>query len=164
MTYTPHQQYAQPAGDVPLSAPLYGASAPDAVIRFFKKYATFSGRASRSEYWWWVLVNNIVTILSYLVLALAGSTGTTGTTGTGPGPLIALILLGIWLLATLVPGAALTVRRLQDANFSGWMALLGLIPLVGGIILLVFVLMAPEPEGQWFDQPANIQEQTLASN
>ncbi|MDQ0616768.1 DUF805 domain-containing protein [Arthrobacter globiformis] len=150
MTYTPQQQYAQPAGDVPLWAPLYGASAPDAVIRFFKKYATFSGRASRSEYWWWELVNTIVTILFYLVLGLTDANGT-GEASAGP-----LILLGLWLMATIVPEMALTVRRLHDANLSGWIALLGLIPLVGGIIVLVFVLMGPKPEGQRFDQSASI--------
>lgn len=45
-----------------LSAPLYGASFPQAVSRFFRKYATFSGRASRSEYWWWVLANTLVAV------------------------------------------------------------------------------------------------------
>lgn len=155
MTYTQHQQYAPRAGDMPLWAPLYGASAPDAVLRFFKKYATFSGRASRSEYWWWALVNNIVTILLYFIAVLAD---TNGTADVGPG------LLAVWLLATIVPGVALTVRRLHDANLSGWLVLLGLIPLVGGIILLVFVLMAPKPEGQRFDRPASVQEHALAGN
>ncbi|MDQ0616755.1 DUF805 domain-containing protein [Arthrobacter globiformis] len=148
MTYTPQQEYSRPANDPPLSAPLYGASAPEAVIRFFKKYATFSGRASRSEYWWWVLVNNIVTIVFYLIL---GSTDLNATDETSPGLQIALILLGVWMLATVIPGAALLVRRLHDANLSGWMSLLGLIPLIGAIILLVLVLMGPEPDGQRFD-------------
>lgn len=138
-------------GNVPLSAPLYGASAPDAVTRFFKKYATFSGRASRSEYWWWELVNNIVTILFYLLLVLSDSNGIGEASS---GTLIAF-LWGVWLLATTVPGVALIVRRLHDANLSGWMAFLGLIPLAGGIILLVFALTGPDPEGQRFDQPAS---------
>jgi len=161
MTYTPQQQYAEPAGDVALSAPLYGASAPDAVIRFFKKYATFSGRASRSEYWWWVFANNVVTILLFLILVLTDSNGTGEAS---PGNVIALILLGLWVLATIVPGVALIVRRLHDANFSGWMSLLWLIPLVGGIILFVFVLMGPKSEGQRFDRSAPVPEQALAGN
>ncbi|MDQ1058399.1 uncharacterized membrane protein YhaH (DUF805 family) [Arthrobacter globiformis] len=150
MTYTQQQQHSRPASYTPLSAPLYGASAPDAFIRFFKKYATFSGRASRSEYWWWVLVNSIVTILFYLVLGL---TSPNGTGEASPGLLIALILLSVWVLVTIVPGVALLVRRLHDANLSGWMALLGLIPLIGGIILLVLVLIGPKPDAQRFDQP-----------
>jgi uncharacterized membrane protein YhaH (DUF805 family) len=157
MTHTPQQQYVESI-DVPLWAPLYGASAPDAVIRFFKKYATFSGRASRSEYWWMILVNGVVSNLFYLLAVLAGINDA------DVGSVIALGLLGAWLLATILPGVALIVRRLHDANLSGWMALLGLIPLAGGIILLVFVLMGPKPEGQRFDHPASVQEQALAGN
>jgi uncharacterized membrane protein YhaH (DUF805 family) len=162
VTYTPQQQYAQPAVGAPLSTPLspplYGASAPDAVTRFFKKYATFSGRASRSEYWWWALVNNIVTIPIYFVLALTDSYGTGEASPVLP---TVLILLDVWLLATIVPGVALFVRRVHDAKLSGWMLLLGLIPLVGGIILLVFVLMGPRPEGQRFDRPASVRDAFL---
>jgi uncharacterized membrane protein YhaH (DUF805 family) len=148
MTYSLHQEYAQPDVDVPLWAPLYRASAPDAVIRFFKKYAMFSGRASRCEYWWWVLVNGIVTALLYFSAVLAGINDVMA------GVMIALGLLGAWLLATLVPGVALIVRRLHDANFSGWMALLLLFPILGGVTVLVFVLMDAKPGGQRFDQPA----------
>jgi uncharacterized membrane protein YhaH (DUF805 family) len=147
MTYSLHQEYAQPDAEVPLWAPHYRASAPDAVIRFFKKYATFTGRASRCEYWWWVLVNAIVVTLLYLIAAYAGIAESPAIM------VIALVLLGAWMLGTFVPGLALLVRRLHDANFSGWMALLGLIPLVGGIVLLVFVVMDAKPEGQQFDQP-----------
>ena len=147
MTYSLHQEYAKPDADVPLWAPLYRASPSDAVIRFFKKYATFSGRASRTEYWWWALANGIVTILLYLTAVLTGINDLTA------GMMIALSLLGAWLLATLVPGWALIVRRLHDVNLSGWMALLLLVPLVGSIVVLVFVLMDAKPEGQRFDQP-----------
>ena len=157
MTYAPQQQYVESV-DVPLWAPLYGASAPVAVIRFSKKYATFSGRASRSEYWWMILVNGVVSNLSYLLAVLAG------VNDANVAAVIALGLLIVWTLATLVPGVALVVRRLHDANYSGWMALLGLIPLAGGIVLLVFVLMGPKPEGQQFDRPGSVQTQALFVN
>jgi uncharacterized membrane protein YhaH (DUF805 family) len=150
MTYAPQRQYVETI-NVPLWAPLYGASAPDAVIRFFKKYATFSGRASRSEYWWMILVNGVISNLFYLLAVLAG---------VNDANVVAVIALGLlvaWGLATLVPGLALVVRRLHDASFSGWMALLGLIPLAGGIIILVFVLMGPKAEGQRFDRPDSVQ-------
>ncbi|WP_426225158.1 DUF805 domain-containing protein [Pseudarthrobacter sp. DSP2-3-2b1] len=146
MTFTPQQQYAQPAGEVPLSAPLYGASLPDAVIRFFKKYGTFSGRASRSEYWWWVLVNGIFIILFYAAAVLAGINQSE------VGLMIALSLASSWLLATLVPAWALTARRLHDINLSGWLGLLVLIPFFGAIVLIVFTVMDAKPEGQRFDQ------------
>jgi uncharacterized membrane protein YhaH (DUF805 family) len=64
---------------------------------------------------------------------------------------VGLILAIIWFLAVLIPSLAVTVRRLHDGNFSGWMMLLGLIPLAGGIILLVLTLMEPKPEGARFD-------------
>ena len=156
MTYAPQQQYtAHPAGVVPLAAPLYGASLPDAVSRFFKKYATFTGRASRSEYWWWALVSGLVSFVLNLIMLVGGAAGaTTGSAGTsvpGPGYIIGLILAVIWFAAVIVPSLALIVRRLHDANFSGWMALLGLVPFVGGIILIVFTVMEPKPAGQRFD-------------
>ena len=155
--------YAAPAypgmasGPVPLWAPLYGASLPDAVSRFFKKYATFSGRASRSEYWWWALVSGIVSLVLNIFMFVAGYAGATlqpdGTSVPGPGYFVGFILACIWFLAVLIPSLAVSARRLHDANYSGWMLLLGLVPLVGGIILLVFTLMDSKPEGQRFDKP-----------
>jgi len=145
------------AGPVPLWAPLYGASLPEAVSRFFKKYATFSGRASRSEYWWWTLVASIISLVLNVVMLVGGSAGATlrpdGTSVPGPGYVVGLVLAAIWFLAVLVPSLALTVRRLHDANYSGWMYLLVLIPLAGPIIVFVFILMGPKPEGQRFDEP-----------
>lgn len=158
MTYAPQQQYAAPpAGAVPLAAPLYGASLPDAVSRFFKKYATFSGRASRSEYWWWALVSGVVSMILNFSMLAAGVPGAKmaadGTSVPGPGYIIVLILAVIWFAAVIVPSLALIVRRLHDANFSGWMALLGLVPFAGGIILIVFTVMESKPAGQRFDAP-----------
>jgi uncharacterized membrane protein YhaH (DUF805 family) len=154
------QPQAWKAGEPPLWAPYYGASLPVAMKRFFKKYATFSGRASRSEYWWWALVSFIVSILLNVIMLIGGSAGAkisaSGASVPGPGYTIGLILTGIWLVAVIVPSLALTVRRLHDVNFSGWMVLLGLVPLVGGIILLVFTLMDSKPEGQRFDVPGSV--------
>lgn len=144
------------AGPVPLWAPLYGASLPEAVSRFFKKYATFTGRASRSEYWWWVLISVIVSVVVN-VLMLAGTIGAklgpNGTSVPGPAYAVGLILAVIWCLAVAVPSLALTVRRLHDANFSGWMILLGFVPLAGPFIILAFTLTDSKPEGQRFDAP-----------
>ncbi|MFE4226488.1 DUF805 domain-containing protein [Arthrobacter sp. NPDC056886] len=145
------------AGPVPLWAPLYGASLPEAVARFFRKYATFSGRASRSEYWWWALVSGIVSLVLNIFMFTAGYAGATllpdGSSAPGPGYFVGLILAFVWFLAVLIPSLAVSARRLHDANYSGWMLLLGLVPLVGGIVLLVFTLMDSKPEGQRFDKP-----------
>ena len=73
----------------------------------------------------------------------------------GPGAIIGYILLGIWGLATIVPSLALVVRRLHDGNFSGWLVLIVLVPFLGALALLVFMILGSNPAGQRFDQPAS---------
>lgn len=153
------QQQTIPAGSaVPLWAPYYGAPIGEAARRFFKKYATFTGRASRSEYWWWTLISAVVSIVLNIIMSVAGSAGATvndaGTMVPGPGMVVGVILLVVWGLAVIVPSLALVVRRLHDANFSGWMILIGLVPFLGGLALLIFMFLPPKPEGQRFDVPA----------
>ena len=98
----------------------------EAVKAVFSKYATFEGRAQRSEYWWFVLFNLIVSILLNILAPGHGH-------GMGGG------LLGmIWSLATLLPSLAVGARRLHDTDRSGWWLLIGLVPLVGLIVLIVF--------------------------
>jgi uncharacterized membrane protein YhaH (DUF805 family) len=141
---------AVPAEQVPLSAPLPGATIGQAVTRFFKKYATFSGRASRSEYWWWVLVNFIVTgVLTGL--AYTGTSFTEEGMVTGPLYWVFIVLSSAWGLAVIIPTLALIWRRLHDTNRPGGWFFLVFIPLVGGIILLVFVLLPSDPAGARFD-------------
>ncbi|GAB13683.1 DUF805 domain-containing protein [Arthrobacter globiformis] len=156
--YPQQQAYQAAAGEPPLWAPYYGAPFPVAVRRFFKKYATFSGRASRSEYWWWVLVAAVVGIIINIITAVGGSAGATvaanGTAVPGPGATVGLVVAIIWGLATIVPSLALTVRRLHDVNVSGWLVLLGLVPFLGAIALLVLTILPSKPEGQRFDVPA----------
>lgn len=152
--YPPQQQSWQ--GEPPLWAPYYGASFPVAVKRVFKKYATFSGRASRSEYWWWTLASVAVTIVLNIIMgAGATSSSVSGSATAGPGAMIGMILLVIWGLGTLVPSIALTVRRLHDVNFSGLLLLLILVPFLGALAVLVFSLLPANPAGQRFDQPTS---------
>ena len=84
----------------------------DAISNIFSHYADFSGRARRSEYWWFVLLNAILTCIPYVGI--------------------------IWMLAAMIPGLSVAVRRLHDIGKSGWFLLLGLIPLVGGILLIIW--------------------------
>ncbi|AWB47543.1 DUF805 domain-containing protein [Gemmobacter aquarius] len=112
-----------------------------AVKSVFSNYATFSGRASRSEFWWWVLFSIIVSgILTYIDLTLLGSGDLQSTAGDGGiGFSLNLGLLGgLWTLATVLPAIALGARRLHDVGQSGWMLLLSIVPLLGWIVLLVF--------------------------
>jgi uncharacterized membrane protein YhaH (DUF805 family) len=151
----PYPQQNWPGGEPPLWAPYYGAPFPAAVKRFFKKYTVFSGRASRSEYWWWALVSAVVGIVLNIIVG-AGSTATTSTglsSSPGPGSTFGFILVGIWTLATIIPSIALAVRRLHDGNFSGWLLLLGLVPFLGTLAVLVFMILPSNPAGQRFDQP-----------
>jgi uncharacterized membrane protein YhaH (DUF805 family) len=136
----------------PLWAPYYGAPFPAAFQRFFKKYATFSGRASRSEYWWWMLLSVVVSIVLNVIIGAGSSTSSYGSTG-GPGTAIGGILALIWGLGTIIPGLALAVRRLHDVNMSGWLLLIALVPLLGAVALLVFMILPSSPGGQRFDRP-----------
>lgn len=100
------------ANEPPLWMPWYGISFPQAIVRFFKKYATFSGRASRSEYWWTFLFLILVQIAFNLLDAIAGGSGFITT------------LSGLWSLAVLVPTLAISVRRLHDTDKAGpWLFL-----------------------------------------
>ncbi|MGR0158789.1 DUF805 domain-containing protein [Paenarthrobacter nitroguajacolicus] len=150
------QPYAAQTGEPPLWAPYYGAPIGAAVKRFFKKYTAFSGRASRSEYWWVALVLGVVGFVLQIltgILGAAGSTTTSSGTVPGPGAVVGLILIVVFYLAILIPSIALLVRRLHDGNFSGWIVLIGLIPGLGGIALFIFALLPSNPAGQRFDQP-----------
>ncbi|MCD4851932.1 DUF805 domain-containing protein [Arthrobacter sp. AK01] len=151
------QPYAAEAGEPPLWAPYYGAPIGAAVKRFFKKYADFTGRASRSEYWWWTLVSVIVSSVFNILAGVVGAAGATvsdsGTVVLGGGAYVFYALLGIWGLATIVPSIALLIRRLHDGNFSGLLALLILIPGLGALAVFVLALLPSNPAGQRFDQP-----------
>lgn len=101
------------------------------MIEPLRKYATFSGRARRQEYWWFFLF----TLLVYIGLSIIDAVfvGAERVAEMGFGPLTAIATL-----AFLVPSIAVGIRRLHDRDKSGWWLLLGLVPLIGGIILLVW--------------------------
>ncbi|MGA8790337.1 MAG: DUF805 domain-containing protein [Paenarthrobacter sp.] len=147
------EQYAAQTGEPPLWAPYYGAPIGAAVKRFFKKYTAFSGRASRSEYWWWTLVNAVVLIVFQILMTTGLSVDADGTPVFGAGYMVGVALLGIWGLATIIPSIALVIRRLHDGNFSGLFALLLLIPFAGQLAVLIMSLLPSNPAGQRFDQP-----------
>ncbi|GAA2248690.1 DUF805 domain-containing protein [Herbiconiux moechotypicola] len=144
-----------PATAVPLDAPYYNAPIGAAFTRFFTKYGTFSGRASRSEYWWWYLISVIVnTVFNILAFTLGGyGMQLDGTYATpSAGAVVIFVLWGLWALAVIVPSLALLARRLHDTDRSAGWIFIGFVPFVGGIILLVFTLLAPVPAGARFDR------------
>ena len=141
------------SGQAPLDAPLRGASFGQAFTRFFRKYVTFHGRASRSEFWWWFLANFVISGVLYGISYTMGTPMTINESGV-PTPVYtaALIPYTLWGLATFIPWLALSWRRLHDTNRSGAWWFIGLIPFVGGIILLVLFLLPPDPAGTRFDR------------
>ena len=99
---------------------------PQAIKVCFSKYVDFSGRASRPEFWWFALF----IFLGSLVLSLVSNT-----------------LSGIFGLATLLPSLAAGARRLHDTDRTAWWLLLSLVPLVGTIVLIVFLVQkSSQPE------------------
>lgn len=117
-------------GEPPLDQPYYGAPLLAAVRRFWTKYATFSGRASRAEFWWWCLV----------ALAVDGVLG--GLRGVdGPVGMVLGTIEVIWTCSTIVPTLALLWRRLHDANHSGLWGLAPIIAAAVGGVLAVFGFM-----------------------
>ncbi|MDH6194109.1 uncharacterized membrane protein YhaH (DUF805 family) [Mycobacterium frederiksbergense] len=126
-----------------LTLPLYGATFSQAVSRFFHSYARFSGRASRSEYWWATLALGMVALLCGAFVAIAGDNSTLS--------ILSLVILVAFVLACMVPSWALMVRRLHDADLSGWMSLLILLPYIGSVIQIVFGVLPSKPLGERFD-------------
>lgn len=113
------------------------------------KFADFSGRARRREYWTFVLVNCLIALL-LLTLGLTFGEDSPASN----------IMVTIFYLIMLVPNLSVSVRRLHDIGKSGWYTFLSLIPLIGGLILLIWSLMDSEPgENQYGKNPKEGQEQ-----
>ena len=119
----------------------HSAEANYGIIDWFTKclrnYVSFSGRARRKEYWYFFLVQMGVVIIAMILDAIIFSSET--------GLFYIVAALGLFL-----PGLAVTIRRLHDTSRSGWWFLIGVVPLIGSIILLVFLASDTKPEiNQW---------------
>ena len=105
-------------------------------LNVLKQYAVFKGRARRKEYWFFILFNLIASVVLTVIDFMTGLLD--AELGIG-------LLSGLYSLAVLVPSLAVTVRRLHDTDRSGWWLLIGLVPLIGAIVLLVFMLLDGTP-------------------
>ena len=110
----------------------------DAIKTCFHKYATFDGRASRAEYWWFALFYTIVYVVALVIDLAAGTT---------------FVFILIVSLGLLLPTVAAGVRRLHDVGKSGWWYLIALIPFIGGIWLLVLCVQAGTPGQNQYGPP-----------
>jgi uncharacterized membrane protein YhaH (DUF805 family) len=109
-------------------------SFPEAVRVCLSKYVTFTGRARRSEYWWFVLFASLVTLVASAIDFSANI-------------IVFQVIVG---LALLLPELAVAVRRLHDTDRSGWWLFIVLVPVIGGIVLLVFFLIDSDPHTNRF--------------
>jgi uncharacterized membrane protein YhaH (DUF805 family) len=118
-------------------------------LSVLKKYATFQGRARRSEYWTFSLINLAISlVLSILGYLTQGGSGEVGFFG---------IISTLYGLAVLIPGLAVTVRRLHDVGKNGWWIFIVLVPLIGWILLLVFLITDSDPgDNQYGPNPKGI--------
>ena len=129
-------QYARPVFTVTGSTKSTGPFA--AIKSFFAHYATFNGRSSRAEFWW---------VQLFLVVLM----GVANALGDMAASLIALAFLGL-----VVPTLALLVRRLHDANLGGGFLALALIPFVGPLLILIFMLLPSNSRGARFDRSVTV--------
>jgi uncharacterized membrane protein YhaH (DUF805 family) len=102
----------------------------------WKKYATFSGRARRGEYWSFVLINIVITVLLAIPYAVTAKSGSTS-------PLV--YLPGAFELIIIIPTLAVLVRRLHDSGRSGGWFFIGLVPFIGGLWLFILTLLGGTP-------------------
>ncbi|WP_333613671.1 DUF805 domain-containing protein [Psychrobacter sp.] len=123
----------------------HSAEANYGIMDWFKKglrnYTNFSGRARRKEYWYFVLVQMGLVIIAMILDAIIFNSET--------GLFYIVVALGLFL-----PGLAVTIRRLHDTSRSGWWFLISILPLIGSIILLVFLASDTKLETNQWGPPA----------
>jgi uncharacterized membrane protein YhaH (DUF805 family) len=126
-----------------------------------RRYADFSGRSRRKEYWMFALGIFIVYAVLLTLVAMGGLFSSMGSAGAAPQisaiGWIGIALLVIVALGIFIPSLALVVRRLHDQDKSGWFILIQFIPYIGGIIMLIFMCIegtkgenrfGPDPKGE----------------
>ncbi len=143
-----------------------------AYAKMFKNYSNFMGRSSRGDFWYAGLMNGIIAILFYLMIIppcismLSAAFSGNGAEGT-PIQIATLIIGGflylIWLLASLIPSLALSVRRLHDIGKSGWWYFISCVPIVGVIILLVYMATKGEEKSNKYGENPLLKQEHIST-
>jgi len=125
-------------------------------VEVLKKYVVFSGRARRKEYWMFLLVNVIIAVVLGILSGIFAGIDANSNTSIAP---IFSVLSAVYSLAVLLPGLAVVVRRLHDIGKSGSWIFIGLIPLIGGIWLLVLMATDSQPgDNQYGPNPKMVAQ------
>ena len=112
-------------------------------LKVLEQYADFSGRARRKEFWMFVLFHMLIIVLIMIPGNVFGSSESSG-----------IILFYVYILATIIPSLAVCVRRLHDIGKSGWYYFIGLFPIIGELILLIWYCTdSKEDENKWGKNP-----------
>nr|WP_109357388.1 DUF805 domain-containing protein [Sphingorhabdus sp. EL138] len=106
-----------------------------------KRYADFSGRSRRKEYWMFFLLQIIIIVVLAIIGGVLGGFTPDPAGSMSTGGTLMIALFGLYALAIFIPSLAVQVRRFHDQDKSGWFVLLGFIPYVGGLIVLVFMCL-----------------------
>jgi uncharacterized membrane protein YhaH (DUF805 family) len=113
-------------------------------LKAFQEYATFSGRARRAEYWYFVLFYLIGIFVTSFLDGMLGSFSMEAGIG---------LLSGIFILVHILPSIAVSVRRLHDIGRTGWWYLIIVIPLIGPLVLFIFSLLDSKEDNQYGPNP-----------
>ena len=136
------------------------------LIKYFKmgfqKYADFSTRSPRSEFWWFQLAYFLILIplsmIGGIMAFIAIDSGMTGSIGA----IMPFAILGIFVFGSIIPQLSIMVRRIHDTGNSGWMILLTMIPYIGSVAFIVFgVLDTQQNENKWGPVPESEDKNTL---
>jgi uncharacterized membrane protein YhaH (DUF805 family) len=140
-----------------LGLPLHRATMTVAISRFIRSYFLFSGRASRSEFWWaisFVVVSGgILDVFATITSFIGSDVSSKGGPAAGdPLVYVAFGLIGLWGVLIVSPTYSLIVRRFHDTNRRGWFLLTALIPLVGIFVVITLAALPSQPDGVRFDR------------
>jgi len=110
-------------------------------LKVLRNYAIFEGRARRKEYWYFTLFNFLAFFVLTIIDGVIGSFNSEAGIG---------LLGGIYAFAVLTPYLGVSIRRLHDTDRSGWWLLIELIPIIGGLVLLIFMVLDSQPSDNQF--------------